>query len=75
MSQGIIQHMCFDKRRYPTMELASESIDFMKIKSPEAAMISLRVYECPSCGGYHITKRKSKDDVIQKSRWLSGESL
>ena len=45
--------MCLKKKRYSTYDL----VDNVRNKSSVKRGIPLKVYFCPHCFGYHLTKR------------------
>lgn len=48
--------MCFSKRGYPTEKDARRA----KLKREAKGAPSLRVYACPICGQFHITKEAQR---------------
>jgi len=45
--------MCFQKSRYPTKDVARGYAN----KAESARGDKLRIYFCPICSGYHLTKQ------------------
>jgi hypothetical protein len=39
---------------------------------PENALKQWRVYECPVCRGFHLTKEQQNNPEYQKRRWMGG---
>ncbi len=66
--------MCLNKRRYPSMQEADKAIVVMKGNRSAVALVTLRAYECPVCGGTHISKIKTKQAENQKKRWMQGQN-
>ena len=64
--------MCFNKRRYPNLIKAHCALGVMLAKYPENALKQWRVYECPVCRGFHITKEQQDNPEYQKRRWMAG---
>lgn len=50
--------MCFGKSRYPTESRAN----VYREKAESARKVKLRVYHCPICQGYHMTKQVATPD-------------
>jgi hypothetical protein len=46
-------HMCLTKDRYSSYESARFTIERRQTKSGKL----LRLYQCPYCGGYHLTSQ------------------
>ena len=49
--------MCLTKDRYSSQESAQLTIQRRETKSGKL----LRVYQCPFCGGYHLTSKPEAD--------------
>jgi len=43
---------CFEKRRYPLIELANKAVTKFK----NTLGVQNYVYKCKECGGYHLTQ-------------------
>lgn len=52
------QRMCSDKRRFRDQDRAQKTADYSMYKNPE---LFLRVYFCPFCHGFHLTKRPEQE--------------
>jgi len=46
---------CAAKRRFPTEKQAVSAADTQMLVQPN---VELHVYECPNCGGWHLTRTK-----------------
>lgn len=60
-SQEVWLRGCLSKKRYSTMGFAGMVIE--KIKKERG--IDLYTYRCPSCQGFHLTKRKEYSGEYQ----------
>lgn len=47
---------CFEKRRYPLIELANKAVTKFK----NTLGVQNYVYKCKECGGYHLTTMHPK---------------
>lgn len=72
MKFTIAERMCFNKRRYPNMIKAHCALGKMLGTYPDAALHQWRVYECPVCRGFHLTKEQQDKPEYQKRRWMGG---
>jgi hypothetical protein len=50
-----VVHGCKNKRRYPSEPFA----DQVAARATRQRGLALRVYACPLCQGWHITKRRT----------------
>lgn len=51
---GKAWRQCGKKRRYPDEFQAQKAAKYAMRQRPETA---LRVYDCPKCGGWHLTHK------------------
>jgi len=51
-----ITNSCLRKSRYETIQEAKKVADYYKDKEN----LTLRIYKCKPCGGYHLTKKAKK---------------
>lgn len=54
-SRYSVVHGCKNKRRYPSEAFAQRVADH----ATRQRGLALRVYPCPLCQGFHITKRRT----------------
>jgi hypothetical protein len=57
-----ITHDCLRKRRYSTIPEVKAVVDFYK----QAENLTLRIYKCRHCSGYHLTKKTQKWNISLK---------
>lgn len=67
--------MCYTKRRYPSMIKAHCALGTMLGRYSENAIKTWRVYQCPVCAGYHLTRQSQDNPEYQKRLWMSGNPL
>jgi len=60
----IERRMCSRKSRYDTLGRAEKYIDRQIKDDPE---LYLRVYFCPICSGFHLTKQKNYKEQHEKA--------
>lgn len=57
---------CLGKKRYRTLEFAQGIAK--KIKNDPVRPTELYVYPCPTCQGFHLTRRKEYKNQYQVTR-------
>ena len=63
MSKGIVT-ACVGKRRYDTEQEALEATQYLR----KTQDLSLSVYRCTVCGGWHLTKKRGRKKRCAKLR-------
>lgn len=52
-----IPHLCGGKRIYPSRDQAENAGGRALAKKGNNSASALRIYSCPKCKGYHLTKQ------------------
>jgi ribosomal protein L32 len=47
------------KRGFPSERAAKARLDSIRRSPRQTGKVPTRVYQCPMCGGWHLTNRKS----------------